>query len=135
MSTADDSCCHVVAADANNTFLIPRSTVLDMHRAANQQMKISMGPTDMMQDVLEPVRAILHMRGNKVDVIAECPSNLVVMSDRLRLKQIVLNLGKSNGTVSISCLLAAPSHLKPYLLPLLPAINSTKFVFKNCYVL
>ena len=64
-----------------------------MHRAGSKQMKISMSPIDVMRDVLEPVKAILHMRGNKVDVIAECPNNLVVISDRLRLKQIVLNLG------------------------------------------
>ena len=29
--------------------------MLDMHRAANQQMKITMAPTDILQDVLAPL--------------------------------------------------------------------------------
>ena len=66
--------------------------MLDMHRAANQQMKITMAPTDILQDVLAPVASILYLRGNKVEIKTECPPDLAVLSDRLRLKQIVLNL-------------------------------------------
>ena len=36
--------------------------------------------------------AILFLRGSKVKVLIDCPSNLVIQSDRLRLKQVILNL-------------------------------------------
>lgn len=51
-----------------------------------------MAPTCVMQDVLAPVASILYLRGNQIKVITECPPNLAVLGDRLRLKQIVLNL-------------------------------------------
>ncbi|CAB9502360.1 sensor kinase/phosphatase LuxQ [Seminavis robusta] len=66
--------------------------MLDMHRAADKQMKITKAPTDLRQDVLQPVAAILHLRGSKVKVQLECPHNLVCNTDRMRLKQVVLNL-------------------------------------------
>ena len=59
-------------------------------------MKITMAPTDLFKDVLEPVASILHLRGNKVEVLIECPPDLVAISDRLRLKQIVLNLAMNS---------------------------------------
>jgi CheY-like chemotaxis protein len=43
-------------------------------------------------DVLEPVKNILKSRGSSVDIEIDCPPGLAVLSDRLRLKQIVLNL-------------------------------------------
>ena len=36
-------------------------SMLDMHRAASQQMKISMSPTDILQDVLEPGKSIVKL--------------------------------------------------------------------------
>eukprot|EP00525_Craspedostauros_australis_P013052 CAMPEP_0198135326 /NCGR_PEP_ID=MMETSP1442-20131203/60532_1 /TAXON_ID= /ORGANISM="Craspedostauros australis, Strain CCMP3328" /LENGTH=390 /DNA_ID=CAMNT_0043796491 /DNA_START=36 /DNA_END=1208 /DNA_ORIENTATION=- len=66
--------------------------MLDMHRAADKQMKITMAPTDLLRDVLEPVAAILYLRGSEMQILVECPNNLMVLTDRLRLKQIVLNL-------------------------------------------
>jgi len=71
--------------------------MLDMHRAANKQLKVSLAPTDILHDVLEPTASILTQRGGKVDVTIDCPKNLFVMSDRLRLKQVVLNLGRNSS--------------------------------------
>lgn len=71
--------------------------MLDMHRAANKQLKVSLTPTDILHDVLEPTASILTQRGGKVDVTVDCPKNLFVMSDRLRLKQVVLNLGRNSS--------------------------------------
>lgn len=84
--------------------------MLDIHRAANQHMKITLAPTDLFKDVLEPVASILHMRGNKVEIITECAPNIVAMSDRLRLKQIVLNLAVNStkfvekGFIKLKCI-------------------------------
>jgi CheY-like chemotaxis protein len=40
---------------------------------------------------------MLHQRGGKIQVIVDCPENLVVDSDRLRLKQTILNLGRNSA--------------------------------------
>jgi len=79
--------------DASLSFIdeLLRNT-LDMHKAADKQMKITKAPTDLLCDVLEPVGAILHLRGSKVKVSLDCPKDLVCFSDRMRLKQICLNL-------------------------------------------
>lgn len=70
--------------------------MLDLHRSANGDMKLRVSHLDILQDVFEPVVAILFMRGAKVEVVAECPKNLIVDSDRMRLKQIFLNLAANS---------------------------------------
>jgi signal transduction histidine kinase/CheY-like chemotaxis protein len=70
--------------------------MLDIHRAADKQMKLDLKPADVLRDVFEPVASILFMRGAKVDIITECPENLMVNTDRMRLKQIVLNLAANS---------------------------------------
>jgi signal transduction histidine kinase/CheY-like chemotaxis protein len=70
--------------------------MLDIHRAADKQMKLDLKPADVLRDVFEPVASILFMRGAKVDIITECPDNLMVETDRMRLKQIVLNLAANS---------------------------------------
>lgn len=40
---------------------------------------------------------MLYRRGRDIEVIVECPHGLVVMTDRLRLKQIVLNLARNSS--------------------------------------
>jgi CheY-like chemotaxis protein len=69
--------------------------MLDMHRAKSKQLTIEWAPVDLMEDVLKPVDAMLYRRGGDVRVETICPPNLVILSDRLRLKQIVLNLARN----------------------------------------
>lgn len=71
--------------------------MLDVHRAESQQMKLDYKPTDVKRDVLEPVAAVLCMRGSQVSITIDCPEDLVVSSDRMRLKQMILNLA-ANAT-------------------------------------
>ena len=68
--------------------------VLDVFRSASNQMKIELNPTDIRQDILEPVASILFLRGasSSAEVKVECPDDLVCQADRMRLKQIILNL-------------------------------------------
>jgi len=66
--------------------------MLDLHRSVDKELKLKFTPTDIKSDVFEPVSSILFMRGAKVDILTECPPNLIVKSDRLRLKQICSNL-------------------------------------------
>jgi len=70
--------------------------MLDMHRAANKQLKVNMTPTDILHDVLESVHAMLPQRDPKFAVEVDCPEGLVTMTDRLRLKQVCLNLARNS---------------------------------------
>jgi signal transduction histidine kinase/CheY-like chemotaxis protein len=69
--------------------------MLDMHRARSNQLKIDMAPTHLLHDVFQPVTSMLHLRGSNFRVLVDCPSDLVVLTDSLRLKQIVLNLARN----------------------------------------
>ena len=71
--------------------------MLDMHRAGNKQLHVDMVPTDLKHDIIEPVAGMLHKRGSKVKIIVECPDNLWINADPLRLKQVILNLGRNSS--------------------------------------
>ena len=95
---------------------------LDMHRASSNQLKVVMKPTDVMLDVFEPVDSMLYRRNSKYEVIIECPDNLIIMTDRIRLKQIILNLGKLACFSDVATLIVCYTHNCP------SARNSSKFL-------
>lgn len=72
-------------------------TMLDIHRAADKQLSLTMVPTDILVDVLKPVEGMLVQKGNKVKVSVDCPPDLFAVTDCLRLKQIILNLGRNSS--------------------------------------
>ena len=61
---------------------------LDIHASAANAIEMRMAPVDLLKDVLEPVCSILHQRDGHVNVSFDCPENLVVLTDCLRLKQV-----------------------------------------------
>jgi signal transduction histidine kinase len=77
--------------------------MLDMHRAASQQLTVQWTSVDILRDVLEPVSSMIYRRGANFDVLVDCihptvpSSNIIVESDPLRLKQIMLNLGRNSA--------------------------------------
>ena len=72
-------------------------SMLDMHRTTDRQLEIHMTPTDILHDILEPVSSIICHRNEQQHVIVNCPTSLVVMTDRLRLKQVIINLGRNSA--------------------------------------
>lgn len=66
--------------------------LLDIHRTASKKMKLDETATDILKDIFEPVKSILCVKQNHAKILVECPKNLVVTIDRLRVKQIILNL-------------------------------------------
>lgn len=72
-------------------------TMLDIHRAADKQLSLNMVPTDILHDVLEPVEGMLVQKGGKVAVSVDCPRDLFAVTDSLRLKQVILNLGRNSS--------------------------------------
>ena len=50
--------------------------------------KVTLAPTDLLKDVMEPVRSILKQRGGSVGVSIECSDSIIVNTDCLRLKQV-----------------------------------------------
>lgn len=63
-------------------------SMLDVHASAANKLEIHLAPTDLLKDVLQPVQSILYQRDGCVDVAVDCPENLIVMTDCLRLKQV-----------------------------------------------
>ena len=70
--------------------------MLDMHKAASNELHVELTPTDLQRDVLDTVAGMLYNRGDNVDIQVECPDHLAVMTDRIRLKQIILNLSNNS---------------------------------------
>eukprot|EP00977_Amphora_coffeiformis_P002113 scaffold407_cov168-Amphora_coffeaeformis.AAC.9 len=72
--------------------------MLLLYRASANKLEVELSPTNLFTAVFEPVGDILQPRDEgDVRVIVDCPKNLAVMTDGLRLKQVLLNLG-SNAT-------------------------------------
>lgn len=71
--------------------------MLDLNRAASNQLHIEMTPTDVLLDILEPVASMLYHRAEQYKVRVVCPeSSIVILTDRIRLKQIMLNLANNS---------------------------------------
>lgn len=71
--------------------------MLDLHRTSTGRgIKMVMAPTDIYQDILVPVSTILFMRGAPVEIQTDCPPKLYIMGDRMRLKQVLLNLAQNS---------------------------------------
>jgi len=71
-------------------------SLLDMHKASSDQLKIEMKPACLRKDILEPVATMLHKRDYGFRVEIDCPDDLMVTTDPIRLKQIVLNLSNNS---------------------------------------
>jgi signal transduction histidine kinase/CheY-like chemotaxis protein len=69
--------------------------MLDMNRASSNQLHIKLAHADLLQDILEPVASMMYHRYEGFEILLDCPENMVVVTDRMRLKQILLNLGRN----------------------------------------
>jgi signal transduction histidine kinase/CheY-like chemotaxis protein len=69
--------------------------MLDMNRVSSNQLRIELAHADLLRDVLEPVASMMYHRCEGFEILLDCPENLVVVTDRMRLKQILLNLGRN----------------------------------------
>ena len=69
-------------------------SMLDIYRAADNRITVDLAPVDIRQDILEPVSNILYSRLSNFDIEIDCAEDLMVMTDSIRLKQVVLNLAR-----------------------------------------
>ena len=72
-------------------------SMLDMHRATSHHLMIHETPLDVTRDILEPVASMLYQRNVGFELLTECPDGLFVVSDRLRIKQMLLNLCRNSA--------------------------------------
>jgi len=72
-------------------------SMLDIQRLQNNGIQLQLSTTDLLHDVLEPVSAMLYRRDVSFKVMVECPNNLFVKTDCLRLKQVILNLARNSS--------------------------------------
>jgi signal transduction histidine kinase len=72
--------------------------MLDMHRATSQQLVVNLVSVDtgILHDILEPVQSILYLREQSVHVHIECGNDIFAIADKLRLKQVLINLGRNS---------------------------------------
>lgn len=71
-------------------------SMLDIHKAQDKQLVLHLDTIDILHDILEPVEAMLYRRDEQFTVIVECnPKRILIEADRLRLQQVVLNLGRN----------------------------------------
>lgn len=89
--------------------------MLDMQKASNDEIKIVTRPTDIYIDVFKPVDSMLYRRGNsRVEVQICCnPQNLIVDTDPLRLKQVILNLGRNSCKFVDKGFVRLTAHILP----------------------
>lgn len=71
-------------------------SMLDMQKAASDRLVLDLKPVDVYSDLLEPIRTILDSKHNPFDFVIDCPPSLVVRTDSLRLKQVVMNLASNS---------------------------------------
>lgn len=73
--------------------------MLDMHRASSDQLRLDLRPTDIEKDIFEPVGAMLYHRTEGFEITIECArdESLVIVTDPIRLKQIILNLTRNSS--------------------------------------
>lgn len=62
--------------------------MLDLHRASSNQLKLEISTVSIQDDILKPVESMLYSRGSNFDVVIDCPPNLLIEADRIRLKQV-----------------------------------------------
>ena len=72
-------------------------SMLLMYRASANKLDVDMVQTNLYKQVFEPVANILRPQKGAFDLSIDCPRNLEVMTDNLRLKQILLNLGRNSS--------------------------------------
>jgi len=83
---------HIISSSLQFTNDLLRS-MLDMQKAVTNRIHLDLQPTCIMKDIFEPVATMLYTRGNNFEVKYDCePASIVISTDRIRLKQIILNL-------------------------------------------
>lgn len=70
--------------------------MLDMHKVSSKQMRITLAPASIKQDILEPVATMLYQKKHPFSVQVDCPEQFMASVDRIRLKQIILNLANNS---------------------------------------
>lgn len=73
-------------------------SMLDLHRTSHSRLSPREIKTiDILEDVLEPIASMIYTRDEDFEVIVDCPSHLLVDTDRLRLNQIIMNLARNSA--------------------------------------
>ncbi len=115
-----DSVAHILAAGRHLLGLIDE--VLDIARIEAGRLTLSLEPVDM-RTVLDEVRSLIRplAEQRRIEVRAESPaaSDLYVLADRQRLKQVLLNLlsnavkyNREGGSITVWCDAAPDDRLR-----------------------
>lgn len=89
MSALEDL--NVISSSLNHVVDLLRG-ILEFHKSSANGFSLSMADTDLLKDVFEPSKTFLHRRDDLVDFQIDCPSDLIIRGDRMRLRQVIMNL-------------------------------------------
>lgn len=70
-------------------------SILDTQRVVRHQMSLTCSEAFILEDILEPVCGLLYVRDEAFNLQVRCEPLLSIQIDRLRLQQVVLNLGRN----------------------------------------
>ena len=98
--------------------------MLDIQRAGSNQISIEKKPTNIMDDIFKPVVAMLHLRDSPFEMILEIDdainkyednndNQLIVMTDSMRLKQVMLNLVRNATKFVDKGFIRCSAHINP----------------------
>lgn len=71
-------------------------SMLDFHRVKSKKMKLNIEPFELDKDLLLPVKAMLYTRDSNIKIETDCPPGMVLKTDPIRMKQVILNLGRNS---------------------------------------
>jgi signal transduction histidine kinase len=103
-SEDNDDDVHTVQAIREDMIIVDQSlhfindllkSMLDMHKAASSQIRLAFDKLSVRDDVFLPVQGMLYQRDETFEIQIVCPADLVIVGDRLRLQQIVMNLARN----------------------------------------
>lgn len=106
--------------------------ILDSHKAMKGQLQIEMKTSCLRKDVFEPVAAMIYKRDYQFDVQIDCAESLILRTDPIRLKQVVLNLANNSckfvrhGYVRIGASVDKDDHVSVYVEDSGPGIDPDK---------
>ena len=69
------------------------SSVLLIEKLLVGEVEFALRPVNVLRDILKPVADIIRLRSRSIKVFVDCPTDLLIMLDPIRTKQIVVNLG------------------------------------------
>lgn len=89
ISATDDL--NVISSSINHVIDLLRG-ILEFHKSSANGLSLDVKPTDLLKDIFEPAKIFVHRKDDAFGFDIDCPADLIVQTDPMRLRQVCLNL-------------------------------------------